>query len=84
MMKSEHFRIFFTGRKPVTPNGKRNTSVWKNADSFYDFFSLQEVETSSVKIKFSMMYDKQNLYIYSKYPQEYLLFQDQRPKNHRP
>ena len=66
-MKSEHFRIFFTGRKPVTPNGKRNTSVWKNADSFYDFFSLQEVETSSVKIKFSMMYDKQNLYIYSKY-----------------
>ena len=63
MMKSEHFRIFFTGRKPVTPNGKRNTSVWKNADSFYDFFSLQEVETSSVKIKFSMMYDKQNLYI---------------------
>ena len=64
-MKQEYFRIFFTSKAPITQEGKNNLSVWKNADSFYDFFSLRNVEKSSVKIKFYMLYDKTNLYIHT-------------------
>ena len=66
MMKSECFRIFFTDKVPVTPDGKKIASVWKNADSFCEFFSLRKVDKSSVKINFSLLYDKNNLYACAK------------------
>ncbi len=64
-MIEKSFRIYFTAKAPITQEGKNNLSVWKNADSFCDFFSLRNVEKSSVKIKFYMLYDKTNLYIHT-------------------
>ena len=62
-MQQSVYRIFSVPSSPIAENGKKIAKFWKKADILTDLYCTSEMKKSETRSRFSMLFDKEALYI---------------------
>lgn len=62
-MSQPVYRIFSVPSSPIAENGKKIAKFWKKADILTDLYCTSEMKKSETRSRFSMLFDKEALYI---------------------